>query len=280
MITSSGISVTNTSIGATTQYAIWFQTVNKLISGSFIQLVFPSSLPLTTGTTTCSSSISGTCSVVNTTTIVLTLTASINGLTNVSVNVNNINNPTTTTPTSSITVTTYYSDITSIVDQITSGIIVTPSAIILKSSSLSSNSLVAGAQSSYTFNLQSTLTTLQNSVINLTFPLSFSASNYQLTTFKIAGTLVSGCTISISGLTILFNSSCVNQNVLTTQAIQFVISNITNPSSTKPTNSFSISTYYNNYLMEYLYNGITVTMATPATLSYFQVTPADSSANA
>ena len=32
--------------------------------------------------------------------------------------------------------------------------------------------------------------------------------------------------------------------------------------------------------MEYLYNGITVQMTTPATLTYFQVTPDDASANA
>jgi hypothetical protein len=279
-MSSYNVSVSNTSIGATTQYVIWFQTINKLVSGSFIQIIFPSSLPITLNQTVCSISVTGTCSYTNTTAINISLTASVNALTNISVTLNNMVNPTTTTPTNSITVTTYYSDITSIVDQITSGLTVTCTPIILASGSVSSNSPVVAAQASYTFAIKSTLTTLQNSVINLTFPSGFSASAYRLTSFSIGGTVVSGCTISVSGLTILFNSSCMSQNALNTQTIQFIISNITNPSSTKTSNSFLISTYYNNYLMEYLYNGITITMTTPATLSYFQVTPSDSSANA
>jgi hypothetical protein len=62
----------------------------------------------------------------------LALNASVNALTNISVILSNMVNPTTTTPTSSILVTTYYSDINSVVDQISSGLSVTCSPIILK----------------------------------------------------------------------------------------------------------------------------------------------------
>jgi hypothetical protein len=279
-MTSYNISVSNTSIGATTQYLIWFQTINKLISGSFIQIMLPSTLSLILNQTVCSTSVTGECSFINTTAINISLTASINPLTNISLTLNNMMNPTTTTPTSSITVTTYYSDLTSIVDQITSGLTVTCTPIILTSSTVSSNNPIVAAKASYNFTMRSTLTTLQNSIINLTFPSTFSESSYQLTSFSINGIAVPGCTISVSGLTVLFNSSCMSQNASNTSIIQFIISNITNPTSTKPSPSFSISTYYNNFLMEHLYNGITITMTTPVNLSYFQVTPSDSSANA
>lgn len=157
---------------------------------------------------------------------------------------------------------------------------VTCTPIILTSSTVSSNNQIVAAKASYSFTMRSTLTTLQNSIINLTFPSTFSESTYQLTSFSINGVAVTGCTISVSGLTVLFNSSCMSQNASNTSIIQFIISNITNPTSTKPSPSFLISTYYNNYLMEYLYNGITITMTTPVNLSYFQVSPSDSSANA
>lgn len=45
------------------------------------------------------------------------------------------------------------------------------------------------------------------------------------------------------------------------------LGNIINPYSTKPTNSISVETFFNNLLMEYLYENMIVTLTTATTFS-------------
>lgn len=109
-ITSSGISLSNTSINAVSTYTLWFVTVNQLVVSSFIVITFPNTIT-TTGATCSLSGINSICSITSSSNVMnITLNTLVSGGTNLTITVNSVTNPSTTTPTSSITITAYYQD--------------------------------------------------------------------------------------------------------------------------------------------------------------------------
>lgn len=206
-ITEFGINVANTSINAISRNTIWLKTLNRLISTSFIMLVFPSQISLSPSTSTCTlSSYSSTCSITNTSTLVIDINTIINAGSNLSVIVNGVTGPATTTPTGSIGIYSYYEDAVSLVDQLNSGFTVTATSVPLRSVQVNSSSPVVGALADYTVTVQNANMLPAGSVMRVKIPTtSFATTNIVLRSFSRGGTAVSGCTITtISAMYIQF----------------------------------------------------------------------------
>lgn len=117
--------------------------------------------------------------------------------TNFTVVVNGVSNPTTTTPTGTFTIYTYYEDTISLVDQLLTGLTITATSVPLTSAQISSSSMVVGQVSTYTLNVQITNMLPMGSVMRVRIPTtSFATSNIVLVSFTIGSTVVSGCTIT------------------------------------------------------------------------------------
>ncbi len=70
-----------------------------------------------------------------------------------------------------------------------------------------------------------------------------------------------------------FSNLCIKSVVRNTSTISIVINNVLNPSSFKPTSSFTVEIFNGIYRQELLNTGITVTMKETAAIPYFKVTP-------
>ena len=246
-ITSGGISVTNTSLNAITTYNIWFITVNTLVVSSFIIVSFPSTISLV-GSTCSLANINSLCTVTNATAINIVLNTVVSGNTNISITISSVTNPVTTTPTSSISIVTYYNDIDSVVDMLTTGLIVTATPVQLKAATLTSSSYLVGQTSTYTLAINMTNTLPSNSALTITIPpTSFPLSTVTLNAFYIGTTLISGCAMTQSAPMVLkLASSCFTT---ASTYIKLVVNSLSNPLSTKPSDSWQIQTAYNGYEM-------------------------------
>ncbi len=101
-----------------------------------------------------------------------------------------------------------------------------------------------------------------------------------LTSFSINGVAVSGCLLSLSNSTYMeFSNLCIRSVISNTSTISIIISNVLNPSSFKPTSSFTVEMFNGIYRQEFLNTGITVTMKESAVIPYFKVTPDSSIVN-
>ena len=125
-----------------------------------------------------------------------------------------------------------------------------------------------GDTTTYTVNVQISNELPAGSIMKIKIPtLSYPLSNVILRSFAIDGAKVSGCTLSTLGdLYVKLNEVCFPQKIPQFGIITVVLANITNPSSTKPPNSWQIETLFNNLQMEYLQTGIVYTMDTPSDL--------------
>jgi hypothetical protein len=176
------------------------------------------------------------------TSIKIVLLSMVAGGTNLTVSVTKVTNSYLTVPSSSFTIQTYYSDSSSLVDQLNSGLTVTATSVPLKSVIVTPTSLTVTAVTKYTFSVQSSYNIPSSSIIVLTFPTEVANGGYILNSFSVDGVAVSGCILSsISNSQISFSNLCIKSMVKNTSSISFSISNITNPSSFKPTSSFGVS---------------------------------------
>jgi len=125
-ITQSGVKPQLTTIGSVTSYDLWFVTINKLISGSYINITFPAETQVNTTTSTCTlnNGITSTCVVVSANLIKVTLSQTVSSGTNLSLAVTKVTNPLLTSPSSSFVINTYYVDDQSVVDQLSTGLTV------------------------------------------------------------------------------------------------------------------------------------------------------------
>lgn len=124
-----GVSPNIANIGSVTIYNIWFVLVNKLGTDSFFNINFPSQIKLTLGSSVCTLTNSGivsSCLVDSSSSIKVDLDSTINSGVNMTVTVTFVVNPLTTTPTDSFIIRTYFMDNLSLVDQLTTGLIVNP----------------------------------------------------------------------------------------------------------------------------------------------------------
>lgn len=103
--------------------------MNKLGTDSFFTINFPSQIKLTVGSSACTLTNTGivsSCAVDSSSSIKVDLDSTINSGVNMTLTITFVLNPLTTTPTDSFVIRTYYMDSLSLVDQLTSGLIVNP----------------------------------------------------------------------------------------------------------------------------------------------------------
>jgi len=118
----------------------------------------------------------------------------------------------------------------------------------MKSVIVTSSSYVVYAQSTYTFNIQSTYPLPAGTVIKITFPQQLASGGQNLQSFAIDGVTVTGCTLSSSNATqLVLNSACIPSQVKNTSTITIKISNVTNPTSFKPTDTFLVEAFNGIY---------------------------------
>lgn len=70
-----------------------------------------------------------------------------------------------------------------------------------------------------------------------------------------------------------FSNLCIRSVVRNTSTITIVLNNVLNPSSFKPTSSFTIEIFNGIKRQEFLNTGIIVAMTQTAAIPYFKVTP-------
>ena len=76
------------------------------------------------------------------------------------------------------------------------------------------------------------------------------------------------------------SSGCISASIPSQSTFIITLSNIINPYSTKPSNSLTIQTYFNNFLMEYMYNNIIVTLTTAKGIFSSSITANSNTVNA
>ena len=280
-IVMSAANMLDTSIGVVSSLTVSFTTVNALITGSKIIITVPGEISLIIGTSSCSCSISSTCSVTNTSSILVNINAiSVAAATNVPITITSVNNPPTTTTTSSFTIGTYYTNDSTPVDRLTSGLTLTATPVTLSSGAVSSSSPVVAASSTYTITIQNRNPLPSGSYLTVIFPGDFpTALGISLTSFTSASNVISACTLS-AVTSLSYNlTNCIPSALSAGTSMIIVLANVVNPGSTKPTSSLQVQTYYNSKLMEYMTTGLTVTMTTPTTLTFSSLTPTNATAN-
>ena len=169
-ITTASAAMSNTSIGIVSNITISFVSVNSLVSGSKIIVTLPTEISFT-NSSSCSCNISSTCSLLNTTAVIVNLnTAVAVGATNYAITISNANNPATTTSTSSFAINTYYSNTSTPVDALSSNLTLTATPVTLQSSSTNTSSAIVASNSTYTITFQNRNALPSTSYIVVTFP--------------------------------------------------------------------------------------------------------------
>ena len=213
-------------------------------------------------------SVSSTCVLLNSTSFLVNINAAalVKGST-ISITMNNLINPTTTSPTSTYTLTTYYYNTSTPTDVLSSGALFTATAVTLASGSVTPTSFVVAASTTYTFTFQNTFALPAGSYVIIVFPTEFAnAAAAALVSFSIGSLVQSACTMTVISNMQFKLTSCITSNAPSNTTFTVILANIINPTSTKPTSSLSISTYYNNLLMEYMNSTLGVTLTTATSL--------------
>jgi len=169
-IISAVVTALNSSIGVTTNMTLSFTTINTLILNSKIIVTLPIEIT-STNSSSCIANISSTCTVLNSTSffVNINVAAILKGST-ISITMNNVTNPSTTTPTSSFSLTTYYYNTSTPTDVMTSGASFTSTPVNLASGSVTPTSLTVAASTIYTIAFQNTNPLPSGSYFIVTFP--------------------------------------------------------------------------------------------------------------
>ena len=131
-------------------YTIKFTIANALTTGSVINIVFPSDLPIETATATCTMA-GHTCTISSSTNASITVNSAITASTQLTVVVNDVHNAIEAKTTASFAIYTYYdSGYDSLVNQITSGLTITTIAKVLASGTATPTSKTTYELTSYT----------------------------------------------------------------------------------------------------------------------------------
>lgn len=118
----------------------------------------------------------------------------------------------------------------------------TASSVPLRSVTLTPSSFVVGQISNYALNVQLSNMLPANSIMRVRVPLtSFASSTITLVSFTIDSTVVSTCSLTnLSPMYVQLEAGCFQNNTAALATIRVVLGNITNPFSTKPTNSWQV----------------------------------------
>lgn len=240
-IVTASASLSNNSIGATSILTVSFTSVNTLITGSLVLITVPSEISLSSFTS-CSTSITASCSLHNSSTVLITISAAtVQAAASFQITISSVVNPSRTTPTSTFTIRTYYYNFSTPVDQLTSGLTIQAAATTLLSADLTPSSLTVAATSTYTITFKIRNALPAGSQISLSFPSDFSSSSgVSLTSFSSGGSTVPGCTLSVVS-SMKFNfSNCFPSSIPAQTTLVLTLTNIINPLSTKPSASLQL----------------------------------------
>jgi len=257
-----------------TSYTISFTTNNELKNGSYIRVIFPSTLSVSG---TCSST-NGfiSCSVTNTTAANLSVSGSIPASSTVTLIFNQVKNPNQAFNTASIQIYTYWdSGLDSMVDRLTTGLTITVMARPITAVSIAPVSSTTYDFTNYVFTMQTLDPIPSGGTIAITFPSTVSLGNVSIASASFS---IASCSVSVSGSVVIL-SSCFSSS-LASGNHTFNLSKIYNPPSLQPTTTFTISTAGSLGNVNYNSSGLTVTMITPATSSSFSVVPTSQTVHA
>jgi hypothetical protein len=150
------VTATNSAMGATNNQTLTFTTINNLVANSKIIVNLPVEI-VSTNASSCVASVSSTCVLFNSTSFLVNInTAALIKGSSISITMNNVINPTTTSPTSTYTLTTYYYNTSTPTDVLSSGALFTATAVSLASGTVTPTSLVVAASTTYTITFQNT----------------------------------------------------------------------------------------------------------------------------
>lgn len=283
-LTAVSIAADSLLVNAATSYNLSFTTASPLSSTGLITIQMPSTVTTTnyaakscqvSGGTNISASAmcqmsSGTLTVTN----AFAGTFAAGSLLNVYFN--GVTNPESSATTSSFRITTLYDSSNSYAVDYSNTLTFKASADTITSLLVSSASSVVGAASMYTvtYTLKNHLPVGGTVLFGLPLNMSLENPNSAAVSISIGGAASFSSTPSIVTASNGVYSSALNFSGLATSSalaagtvVVFNISNIVNPSSTKPSNSFSMYSYLQNNLIESLTSGVTVTMNTTASFA-------------
>lgn len=264
-------------VGASSIYYFTFRITNNLPAGAAISVVFPPTVSITTRSAgTCQYILTGPsntaqCEVASK---ILYITGGFtSGLTagTIQFGIEGVTNPSSTATTSSFTVSTHPdSTFLFLIDQITTGITLTPQAAQLSSVIVSPASMITGDVTIYTFTIVTTTVISVNGFLTIAFPTGVSISSTstaQSTCTRLTGfnTNNFGCTCTSSSITVSngFQSGTFNPGTLS-----FSIGSIINPPSTKRYQSFTVSTFDSSgNMIDTATSGVFVQVTTANTLA-------------
>ena len=173
-----------------------------------------------------------------------------------------VKNPTTTKPSGGFNAATYTAD-GLVIDQTSSGISIamtSPNAFL--SAGVVPSSYQVGVSTTLTFTLTPNNPVYPTSIILIQPPNGLSFPSPPSCSITSSSTTSQICTLSNAVLRVSLSLSG-----LSTQPIQLQVLNFNNPKSRKPTDSFTITTTLDTYLIDRKADGLILTMQTPGPLT-------------
>jgi hypothetical protein len=274
-----------------TTYNLSFTTASPLSSTGSVTVQLPTTVVATDYTSkSCSIvgsiniSSSGSCSMSSR---LLTVSSAFTGLvpasSTFSVVFDGVANPESTSPTSVFRINTYYDSSTAPTYSVDTSSVVTLTATAdtVVSYTVTPASYVVNAPVVYTivYTLTNRLPIGGYVLIGLPIGMSLQTPNSATVMVSINGsTPISNTPTIVSTATSVYSSALNFTGLASSTAlaagtiVTFQISNIINPNSMKPSNSFSVYSFLQGFLIESLTSGVTVTMTTPASFTLVSVT--------
>lgn len=249
------------SINAISTYSLSLTTVNNLVSGSFINLIVPSNLVISS---TCNV-IGASCAYSSNNITVTFSSARPAGTFNINFQ---IKNPGSVQTTTTFTAFSYYSGYTSLVDNLTSGITVTFTANPITSASINPQQNQTSQSTSYQFSITNKDPIPIGGYFTLTFPTSVGCGSPTLVLTPISSSLDPTCTAQCVSSVVTF-SNCMQSTVKTnTTPIAFSLSPIINPPSFAPSGYFQFYSYDSlSNMINYLNSSLSTFQVTMNTIS-------------
>lgn len=275
------VTADNGLVNAQTIYTLTFTTSSPLTSQGRLKVVIPSDiLAVNYVAKSCSSAF------VNNFTSNATCTLTSNVLTvaglfydttpansNVSLRFDGLTNPSTTKPTSAFTLTTYYDATNNKTDESqTLTFAAMPDTI--SNCNVTRNNNTVGAPSTYSFAYVVKNSLPKSAYIVIGLPAEVTLPSGSLTT-SINGTVVLSTPVNTSGVQYVNITSPFVDIIPSATVLTIAINNLTNPGSTSPTSSFSLSSYNAGFIIENIISGLALGASSPNSFAIATITPSN-----
>jgi len=184
-----------------------------------------------------------------------------------------VTNPNQVATTNSIALATYYdSGLDSLVDQLTSGLTMTPTANVIPLSNvyiLPSTLVTYASNVNYIFSITLVNKIPAGGLISIQFPSAISISGISLSSATFSTVT---CSLGVPSSNVINITNCFSTD-MATLGISITLAGIVNPPSELTTSSFSIYTYGALGMVNYINSSLTVQMNILATSTFFSFTP-------